>query len=66
MQTPEVDVAPVDSDGICLFLGPEAFVTWEDLVCHPTIYPVSYSAFPFLTKHATRFGRSMIRKSAVA
>ncbi|RYP55653.1 hypothetical protein DL769_010079 [Monosporascus sp. CRB-8-3] len=32
METPKVDVAPVDSSGICLFLGPDAFVVWEDWI----------------------------------
>ena len=32
METPEIDVSPVDSSGICLFLGSDAFVQWEDLV----------------------------------
>ena len=32
MSTPDVKVSPVDSSGLCMFLGPDSFVKWEDLV----------------------------------
>ncbi|OTA55963.1 hypothetical protein K449DRAFT_375937 [Hypoxylon sp. EC38] len=32
MATPNVEVDPVDSDGVCLYLAPDAFVVFEDLI----------------------------------
>ncbi|KAI2622323.1 hypothetical protein GGR54DRAFT_646667 [Hypoxylon sp. NC1633] len=32
MTKPDVKVSEVDTDGVCLFLAPDAFVAWEDLI----------------------------------
>ncbi|KAI1382692.1 uncharacterized protein F4822DRAFT_423248 [Hypoxylon trugodes] len=32
MATPDVEVKPADSNGVCVSLAPDAFVTWEDLI----------------------------------
>ncbi|KAH9908337.1 transcription factor IIIC subunit delta N-term-domain-containing protein [Xylariomycetidae sp. FL2044] len=31
-EAPKVEVSPTDVSGVCLFLAPDAFVVWEDLV----------------------------------
>lgn len=32
MESPNVKVDEVDTDGVCLYLAQDAFVVWEDLV----------------------------------
>ncbi|KAI0017229.1 transcription factor IIIC subunit delta N-term-domain-containing protein [Xylariomycetidae sp. FL0641] len=32
LQTPNVRVAATDASGVCLYLGPDAFVVWEDMI----------------------------------
>ncbi|KAI1100441.1 hypothetical protein F4804DRAFT_45500 [Jackrogersella minutella] len=32
MTTPNVEIDQADSDGVCLYLAPDAFVVWEDLI----------------------------------
>lgn len=32
METPNIDIPEVDSNGVCLHLAPDAFLKWEDHV----------------------------------
>ncbi len=61
MQAPEVIASHVDINGVCLYLAPDAFVVWEDLVSYytdDTTLPLSSSLIQI------RYGRLGLQRFA--
>ncbi|KAI1374006.1 hypothetical protein F4677DRAFT_185694 [Hypoxylon crocopeplum] len=65
--TPDVKAKEVDSNGICLYLAPDAFVVWEDLVsCYSGIINLALTENKIWTIEQSKVCRGMVATPAKA